>query len=313
MIICVTPNAAIDLTIQLSELHVNAVQRAQESIAVAGGKGVNVARVVQLLGGTAMNCAFLGGAAGRYFVELATHENLSGRWTWVDGETRICVMLAQPQHGDATVVNGQGMVVDAAAWMRMRDDVLAAAQDPTASSVCFCGSLPPGSPVDAFADVVRASIASGRRTWVDTSGAALRAVLGVAGASVKVNRAEFSDALGVPLQHLADIGRVARRLIDTNGLSVVAVTLGSEGAVLATVSGAWAAAAPQVPLVSSVGSGDAMLAGVAYGFERSLSPAEALRCGVAAGSANVMSLGGGRFDVADFQRILEETHVIELA
>ena len=317
MIVCVTPNAAIDLTMQLDELRIGVVQRAQESIAVAGGKGVNVARAVRLLGGASVNGAFLGGAAGRYFAELAEREGLSGRWTWVDGETRTCVMLAQPKHGDATVVNGQGMMVGAADWPRLEHDVIALLRETAASSVCLCGSLPPGSPVDAYAKLIGACVASGRRTWVDTSGAPLRAALGVPGASIKVNRAELMHALEddeeMSLESLAEIGTSARRLITRYALDVVAVTLGGEGAVLATADGAWAAAAPQVPLVSSVGSGDAMLAGAAYGFERQLSPAESLRCGIAAGSANAMSLGGGHFAAADFERILEETHVVELA
>jgi tagatose 6-phosphate kinase len=317
MIVCVTPNAAIDLTMQLEELHIGAVQRVQASIAVAGGKGVNVARVLRLLGGDSVNAAFLGGAAGRYFVDLAEREGLRGRWTWVDGETRTCVMLAQPRHGDATVVNGQGMLVGSADWERLQHDVAALARESAASSVCLCGSLPPGSPVDAYERLIRTCVAAGLRTWVDTSGAALRAALGVAGAAIKVNRAELMHVLhddaALSFGTLAEIGHAVRELIARHSLAVVAVTLGAEGAVLATPDGAWAAAAPQVPLVSSVGSGDAMLAGTARGFERDLAPAESLRCGIAAGSANAMNLGGGYFARMDYERILEETHVVELA
>jgi len=289
--------------------------------------------VVRLLGGASTNAAFLGGAAGRYFAELAQAEGLSGRWTWTSGETRTCVMLAQPEHGDATVVNGQGMTVDAADWRRLQADVLAHAAETHASAVCACGSLPPGSPVEAYVELLRSCVASGRRTWVDTSGAPLRAALHIAGAFVKVNRHELTDALrddaaaqdlysghersgdaaAPAFGTLRDIGRTARILIDRRGLAALAVTLGSEGAMLATPGGAWAAAAPQVPLVSSVGSGDAMLAATALAFERGAAPGEALRCGVAAGSANAMNLGGGRFEPEEYEQILEKTHVIELA
>ena len=251
MIVCVTPNAAIDLTMQLEELHIGAVQRVQASIAVAGGKGVNVARVLRLLGGDSVNAAFLGGAAGRYFVDLAEREGLRGRWTWVDGETRTCVMLAQPRHGDATVVNGQGMLVGSADWERLQHDVAALARESAASSVCLCGSLPPGSPVDAYERLIRTCVAAGLRTWVDTSGAALRAALGVAGAAIKVNRAELMHVLhddaALSFGTLAEIGHAVRELIARHSLAAVAVTLGAEGAVLATSDGAWAAAAPQVP------------------------------------------------------------------
>ena len=317
MIVCVTPNAAIDLTMQLDALRIGAVQRAAESIAVAGGKGVNVARVARLLGGASTNAAFLGGAAGRYFAELAQAEGLRGRWTWAAGETRTCVMLAQPQHGDATVVNGQGMRVDDADWQRFRADVLAHAAETAASTICLCGSLPPGSAAAAYAELLRGCVASGRRVWVDTSGEPLRAALSVPGVAVKVNRAELMDALRgeseMAFGTLAEVARSAQRLIAQRGLAMVAVTLGGEGAVLATAQGAWAAAAPVVPLVSSVGSGDSTLAATALAFERGADPGTALRCGVAAGTANAMSLGGGRFAIAEYEDSYERIHVVALA
>lgn len=313
MILCVTPNAAIDFTMLVDELRPGQIHRASESFGVAGGKGVNVARVVRALDGAAHCGGFLAGATGRYLADLAHGEGLEGDWTWVDGETRTCVMVAHPDHSDATVLNGAGMVVDGAAWLRLQADVLTAAARTRAGTLCFCGSLPPGSPVEAFDAALRACVAAGHHTWVDTSGAPLAMALAVPGVHIKVNRAELSAALGETLGSIASIAQAARKLMGERGLGAVAVTLGGEGAVLVAPAGAWAAAAPEVPVVSSVGSGDAMLAGLVLALERGDSPQDALRHAVAAGSANAMSLGGGRFTRTEFESIKERTHVVDIA
>jgi 1-phosphofructokinase len=135
----------------------------------------------------------------------------------------------------------------------------------------------------------------------------------VLGAHGKVNRAELSPALGETLGTIAGIAQSARQLMSERGLGAVAVTLGREGAVMVAPAGAWAAAAPEVPVVSSVGSGDAMLAGLMLALERGDAPQDALRHAVAAGSANAMSLGGGRFTREEFESIKECTHVIDIA
>ncbi len=313
MILCVTPNAAIDFTMLVDELRPGQIHRASECFGVAGGKGVNVARVVRALDGAAHCGGFLAGAAGRYLADLAHGEGLEGDWTWVDGETRTCVMVAHPDHSDATVLNGAGMAVDDAAWQQLRTDVLAAAAKTQAATVCFCGSLPPGSPIESFVDTLRACVNAGLHTWVDTSGAPLAAALSERGAHIKVNRAELGDALGQPLNSIAEIAQAARALLAERGLGAVAVTLGREGALLVAPAGAWAAAAPEVPVVSSVGSGDAMLAGLVLALERGAAPPDALRHAVAAGSANAMSLGGGRFTRAEFEDIKERTNVVDIA
>src|SRR5689334_17362015 len=141
MLLCVTPNPALDRTLIVLRLRPGEVHRTQRVIAAAGGKGLNVARAARTLGYAARCLGPLGGSTGRLVAELAQREGLDGTWTWIAGETRVCTLVVEQAGGDATVINEAGPAVAAAEWARLSDDVLRAAGQ--ADITCLCGSLPP--------------------------------------------------------------------------------------------------------------------------------------------------------------------------
>src|SRR5678815_4464903 len=104
MILCITPNPAIDRTLLVPNLTLGNVQRAQQTIVAAGGKGLNVARAIRTLGGEAVAMGFAGGHAGRLLGDLAQAEGLDSSWTWTNSETRTCTILIR-QDGDATEID----------------------------------------------------------------------------------------------------------------------------------------------------------------------------------------------------------------
>src|SRR5689334_9541185 len=104
MILCVTPNPALDHTMTVPGLRLGEVARATQSFMAAGGKGLNVARVVTALGDAALCAGFLGGHSGRLLADLAEREGLPAAWTWFVGETRTSTILYDPQGSDATVI-----------------------------------------------------------------------------------------------------------------------------------------------------------------------------------------------------------------
>jgi 1-phosphofructokinase family hexose kinase len=303
MILCITPNTAVDLTMTLDGLVPAQIHRASDSLSVAGGKGVNVARVCRLLGESAVCGGFLGGATGDYAAALAQREGLAGAWTRLsdgpDRDTRICVLLAHPASGDATVINGQGPRVTADDWARLGEDTARLAPD--SAVICISGSLPPGSPIDAFVGLLRSLQRHGHTVWVDTSGEPLRAALGVPGLNIKVNLSELRNAAGrtVDPKHAHDIDQL-RRGFDLNRL---VVTLGAAGAILTSDAAQLRATPPKIEVVSSVGSGDAMLAGLVVSYARGADDATALRVAVAAGTANALSAGGGSFSLDVFEQV----------
>ncbi len=309
MILCVTPNPAVDRTLIVDRLVLGEIHRVSEPIVAAGGKGLNVARVLRTLGGEVLCAGFLGGHSGRLVADLAAAEGLVGEWTWIAGETRTCVIVVEPSHHDATVINEPGPAVAPADWQRLADQVARAARG--AVMVCLSGSLPPGSaPADYAALLARLRDAK-LRVWADTSGPALAAALGVGGVGIKVNGAEASALLGAPVRGLEEALTAARELHERTGAPVV-LTLGGQGALLADGDVCWHAQPPPIEVVSTVGSGDAFLAGLAHALANGVAAPAALARAAAAGSANACSAGGGRLDPALARDLLARTVVRRL-
>jgi 1-phosphofructokinase family hexose kinase len=305
MILCITPNPAIDRTLIVPNLTLGNVYRAQQLIVAAGGKGLNVARAIRLLRGESLCLGFAGGHSGRLMADLAQSEGLNSSWTWADSETRTCTILVS-QNGDATEIDEPGLPISAADWSRLRQE--AQKHLSSVGLVCVCGSLPPDSSADDLQGLLRILVDSGKQVWVDTSGTALDTVLTYPGICIKVNANEISGPLGVDVKDVQSAQRALRMLVE-RGLSACAITLGAAGALLATKAGRWYAQGPQVRAVSSVGSGDSFLGGLLSALDVDKDWPEALRDAVAAGTANTLSAGGGRFTIQEFEDVQEQVQI----
>lgn len=307
MLLIITPNPALDRTMVFPGLRLGAVQRTDEVVVAAGGKGLNVARAARGLGQPALICAPLGGLTGDLVARLAEGEGLAGRWARHQaGETRTCILLVDPLGGDATALNESGPVLSPADWQAFAGTALAAAGG--AGLCAISGSLPRGVPPAALGRLVADLVAAGRRVIVDTSGPALAAALAARPYAVKVNGAELGAILGRPIETVA-AAAAALADLSARGIALAAVSLGADGALAAEAGAIWQAAPPPLAIVSTVGSGDSLLAGLAAGLLRGLPLPEALRLGVACGSADALTIGGGRIDMAEVQRIAGSTSV----
>ena len=302
MIICITPNPAVDRTLTLSQLIPGEVHRAEKVMIAAGGKGLNVARSIRTLSGQPLCMGFVGGHAGRLLSDLAQEEGLDCSWTWVNTETRNCMILVS-SHGDATVINEPGAPVTSYDWQRLQNDVLQVSSQ--ATLVCLSGSLPPDSSPDDFRTLLRMLLQGGKPVWVDTSGTALDVALVQPGICIKVNGAEISKSLGFEVKDETSAER-ALTMLGERGIVACVITLGAEGALLGTKEKRWHAQGPSIHVVSTVGSGDAFLGGLVSALDRGSDWEEALRDAVAAGTANALSAGGGRFTTQEFQEIRKQ-------
>lgn len=303
MILCVTPNPAIDRTLHVSALRAGEVHRADAVLAAAGGKGLNVARTILALGGEPLCMGLIGGHAGNLLAELAGREGLSAEWTRMKNETRTCVILVE-DGSDATVINERGAEVSAAECEAFVQDVWK--QSERVQLVCVSGSLPPGFSAHLFQSLLLGLVERKKSVWVDTSGAALSAALNVNGINLKVNRSELSEVLGVDISNAEQAQRVSEQLRE-KGVASVVVTLGKEGAILTMDRSAWLAKSPEIKIVSSVGSSDAFLGGLVYALEAGNPPEVALRYGVAAGAANALQFGGGKVQKEKIERLFEKS------
>ena len=305
MIVCITPNPAVDRTLILPQLIPGAVHRAEKVMIAAGGKGLNVARAIRILGGEPLCMGFLGGHSGRLLADLAQNEGLNSAWTWVDSETRSCTILVSP-NGDATVINESGVPVSSSYWMQLQKD----AQRFVSSAGIFCisGSLPPNSSMIDLHRLLSMLVENGKQVWVDTSGDALHTALALPNICVKVNGKEIGEVLGMEIKDPASAQRALIRL-GKHDLTAAVITLGSAGAVLGTRAGRWYARGPEVDVVSTVASGDVFLAGLVNALNIGKAWPEVLGDAVAGGTANTLVAGGGRFALQEFERIREQVQV----
>lgn len=291
--LCITPNTSIDRTVVVPGFTAGGVWRAQSGRVACGGKGVNVARALKRLGQQPVCAGLLSGHTGKLAAEAAQAEGLEATWTWAKGETRTCVIIIG-ERGTTTVINEPGATVLAGDWSQLITDAGKIARN--AGGVCISGSLPPGYPRDGLKALIDAASTGGRRpVWIDTSGAALAEAVQAAPYGIKINADEAAAFLGWRVQSVHDAMRAARE-IRRRGPERVAITLGADGAVIATGQGDWHARAPRVRVVSAVASGDCFLAGLMAGLAEKVSPAEALRLATACGAANAMSREAGEFD-----------------
>nr|WP_024934905.1 1-phosphofructokinase [Actinomadura madurae] len=279
MIVTVTLNPSLDRTIEVDVLTRGAVIRARSARLDPGGKGVNVSRALLANDVASAAVVAVGGADGDQLRRLLETEGMRVRAVRVAGRTRSNVTVVEPG-GVVTKLNEPGGPLSPVEL----DEVgaVVAAEAGAASWVVGCGSLPPGVPDATYADMCRRFAPDGIRVAVDTSGPALRAAVTAGPDLIKPNREELAEAAGGPVDTVADAVEAAAEL-RARGARAVLVSLGAEGAVLVDDDGVLTGEAPVAHPRSTVGAGDALLAGFLAGGARGpRALAEALAWGAAA-------------------------------
>jgi len=277
--VTVTVNPSVDRTVEVAELVRGGLHRASAVHVHPGGKGINVARALVRNGLKARAIVPAGGPEGDHLIALLGDYSIDVVRVPALGPVRSNISVIEP---DATVtkVNEAGARLSDEETKALSDAVLGHVAD--ASWVVLAGSLPPGMSEDFYADLIHLLEPSGAKVVVDTSGPALLAAVKAKPALVKPNLEELEEAVGRPLWTLREVVEAAREL-RALGVGAVLASLGGNGAVLVEADGVWHAEAP-VTARSTVGAGDAMLAGFLAGGGRGVS---ALSSGVAWGTAAV--------------------------
>lgn len=291
MIVTLTPNPGIDRTYAVDALLPGEVHRASHDWIEAGGKGVNVARVLRAHGVRTRAVLPLGGPTGESVRDLLREDGVRVDAVPIAGDLRCNITLTEPD-GSVTKVNAAGPELAAAevtALVARAVEVVAdaAAADDGDVWLVGCGSLGPGVPDDLFArviDRVRGEVGARVRVAVDSSGPALRDAVAVGPEVIKPNLAELEELCASPLPTFGEVVDGARRLV-ADGVGTVLVSLGGDGALLVDGTTVLHAESPVRAVRTTVGAGDALLAGY---LSRSVAgPAEALRHAVAFGAAAV--------------------------
>ena len=288
MIVTLTPNPSLDRTVTLAApLERGAVQRAESVISQAGGKGVNISRASVSAG--IPSIAVLPAPKDDPFVLELLAAGIDCRPVPNAGGPRVNITITEPD-GTTTKLNSPGPAVTEEVLIGLTESLRRRAA--SADWIVLAGSLPPGAPVEWYADLVAALRDSSARLAVDTSDAPLRALVerlpGSAPHLMKPNGEELASFTGGDPDLLESDPEAAAKAALTlveQGVDTVLATLGPHGAVLVTRDGAWHATPPPTTVVSTVGAGDSSLFGYLLGDIRRRTPAQSLALAVAYGSA----------------------------
>ena len=309
MIVTLTPNTALDYTLVVPRLALNTTLRASEHTWGMGGKAADAAWILGKLGRPVLALGFAAGGNGERMADLLRAHGVTTDFVPVDGETRLNVVLVTADGSGQTTYTVPGLRVAAEHLAQLEQRYTTALDE--ATCVVLGGSLPTGVPADFYAEAIRQARARGLPVIFDASGPALRAGLAGRPSLIKPNRDELCELLGSDALATHDIPAAARRLQHEHGCDVV-VTLGADGALAVLGERAYHVPVLKVPVASTAGAGDGVLAGLALALSQGLPLEDGLRHGTALAGAIVQTLATADFRVEDYEALLPRVELTAL-
>lgn len=288
MIYTVTLNPALDKTVEIPGMALDTVNRITEMRTDPGGKGINVSKVIAKLGGESCAAGILGGGSGKMLEKLLEGEPFATRFRFVEGQTRTNLKIIDREGHTNTDINEPGLTVTDADLDALLHELLAELRP--GDIVVLAGSLPKGAPQDTYRTWTAACKKAGARVFLDADGALLAEGLKAAPYLIKPNDDELSRLAGKKLETLEELTAEGRRLLE-RGIERVVISLGGRGALYLRKGSTIYAEGLKVPVGSTVGAGDSVVAALAYAEAQGLSEEEAVRLSTATGAANVMCSG----------------------
>ena len=305
-IVTLTLNPAIDGAAEAEEVRPIHKIRTWAERYDPGGGGINVARVVQELGGEAFAIYLSGGTTGPVLDGLVKAAGIEGHRIAISGDTRISHTVHERSSGLEFRFVPEGPPLAPEEWQAC----LAALEGSDCDYLVASGSLPRGVPADFYVTVAEIAAREGAKLVLDTSGDALRSATARGVYLIKPSLGELEDLTGRKLSEQVDQERAVHDLIESDGAEMVALTLGRDGALLGTRNGLRRLAGVKVKPKSAVGAGDSFLAAMTLGLAQGRSAEDAFALGVAAGTAAVLTIGTELCRREDVERIYEEINQV---
>ncbi len=302
-VITFTPNPALDVSFTVPNLVPEDKLRCSDPVREAGGGGINVARALKRMGVDATAVYTCGGLIGDMLDRLLEQEGIQRHAFKVKSNTRESIMVLDQEKNDLYRFITPGGRLEEDEWQHLLEVV----QDHSdAAYIVASGSLPPGAPPDLYARLSKVARERDIRLVLDTSGPALHEIINSGAFLIKPNKKELGDLVQREMKHDDDVRYAARELITQGNIEVLVISMGGDGALLATKDGVEKFQAPQVEKVSSVGAGDSMVAGIVSKLVAGADIRTAVRYGLACGSAAIMTPGSELMRKEDADRLFAE-------
>jgi 1-phosphofructokinase family hexose kinase len=308
MIITLTPNTGIDYTLQVPSFQLNSTIRATDSAWGMGGKPIDASWILGRLGVPNLALGFAAGPNGERMETMLHERGVETDFVLVEGESRLNTILVVSGEGQSTITSSSLHVSpeDRSALFKKYQDALEGA-----SCVVMGGSLPKGISPDFYTEAIDQAHAHKVPVIFDSSGPPLAAGLKSRPGLIKPNQAEVGELLGSVPASIQEARQAAQTLHDDFGAKVI-VTLGSEGAIAVSGESSFLVHPLSVPVVSSAGAGDGVLAGMSLAFLRGEPLEYGLQHGFALAGAVLQTLGTADFRIEDYQELLSQVRIERL-
>ncbi len=302
MIYTVTLNPALDKTVEIPSFAADSVNRITTMRTDPGGKGINVSKVISKLGGQSIATGILGGDTGLAIQSALKTMGLKTSFRFTEGETRTNLKVIDPVNHTNTDINEPGVTVSEEILNGLLAQLTAGLEK--GDIVVLSGSLPKGSPRDTYYTWTGACKKAGAKVILDADGELLEAGLKASPYLIKPNNHELSRLLGETLATPEELNKAARRLMEEHGIAKVVVSMGGKGALYVTQDETIYAEGLKVPVGSTVGAGDSVVAALAVAEESGMGLEETVRLSTATGGANVMCSGTQAAEYEVIQELL---------
>lgn len=309
MITTVTLNPAIDKIVDISHMELGKVHRIDKQSVSFGGKSINVARILTGLGIKSLGVCYLGKSNLNEIMEMSNKDGLKLKTILVDGLTRTNVKIVEPdQKYRTTDINESGFSIREEELVSMVD--LIVEESKKSDYVVLSGSLPNGVPSDFYKKMIL-ELKKFTKVILDADGEELRLAMEAGPYLIKPNNHELEAAAGVEINTEKDIVDVSRFLIKKYSIKYILVSRGEQGSILVGEDIVLSAGILPGPVVSTVGAGDSMLAGMIYGLSKSVDLKEALSYGVAASSIAISTKEHKVIEAKSLHEVCKKVEIVE--
>ncbi len=307
-IVTVTLNPAIDRTLHLPTFALGQVNRVESERTDPGGKGINVAKVIKALKHPVLVTGFLGTNNAAAFQNYFKKENIHNHFVETAGENRVNIKIVDMTNDVVSELNFPGITPTTLDLDHLLDTLRQLAA--THKWFVLSGSLPPTVPTDIYAQLITMLHEYDCKVILDTSGAALAAGIAARPFAVKPNLPELSQLMNSPMDSEEEILKAIKQLL-SQGIEKVAISLGEKGSLVADCNQILRAKAPVVPVCSTVGAGDAFVAGFSVGQARNLSLADSVRLASASAGAAVALPGTQAASLQQVNELINKVQINE--
>lgn len=305
MILTVTLNPAVDKTYTTGSLMLGRVNRMRTVINIAGGKGINVAKILRQYGYPVTAAGFLGGYSGQFIENYMKGTGTKCRFTEVAGETRSSINVIA-EDGYVTEILEPGPMISGTELEQFMSDYKEAVKE--SELVVMSGSVAKGIPADIYKRLITIGKDNGRKCILDTSGEALNHGIEAAPYMIKPNQKELEYIVGHKLKDIGEIAEAAERL-RVNGIAQVLVSMGKKGLLSVTENQVLWAKIPSMRTVNTVGCGDSVVASYAMSVIKGEDAQTALRRAAAISAANAATLESGDISLELAEELLDKIQI----